>query len=350
VPSNYLEAGSIKSVGVVIAHGVNAELQRGPLLGSLATHLAKQGYVVMRYFCKQKEQRRQRILERSVDTVVASPYGRGVKKWVFIGHENGARIATLVGYKTHRPKHGFIYLSYPLIEPAPPPPKQKAGAEPPVDSIGPLLKLVESVKAPQLFICGELDYNCPGADLKALGPQLKAASIDARAVIFENLDAHFKTPEATEATPETSEKIFELIDTFLQGVESDSVASLDLPSFDSIVPSARVPPRPETAASPEDGAEEDDDMEIGGGSGAGGSLQNPVNTTTNAPAMNPATMLAAAQHAALLQQQQRLAAGMSPAAAQQAQQIQALQMAMFQQQLQAAALQQQQQQQQQQKR
>jgi len=333
----------------VIAHGVKAETQRGPLLSSLATHLAKQGYVVMRYFCKQKEQRRQRIFERSVDTVVASPYARGVKKWVFVGHENGARIATSVGYKTHRPIHGFIFLSYPLIEPAPPPPKQKAGAEPPADSIGPLLKLVETVKAPQLFICGEMDYNCPGANLKAIGPQLQAAGVETRAVIFENLDAHFRNPEkATER--ETFEKMFGLIDTFLKGIEADPAACLvhleGLPSFDLIIPSTRVPPRPEDGAGTEDGAEDDEEM---GMSGAGGALHGTTmnnNAASNNAGMNPATMLTAAQQAGLLQQQR--VAGMTPAAAaQQAQQIQALQMAMFQQQLQASVLQQQQQDQQQ---
>jgi hypothetical protein len=339
VSSNFLEDGSIKSVGVVIAHGVDAELQRGPFLSSLATHLAKQGYVVMRYYCKQKEQRRQRILERGVDTVVASPYARGVKKWVFIGHENGARIATLVGHKTHRRKHGFIFLSYPLMEPAPPPSKQKAGAEPPADSIGPLIKLIEIVKAPQLFICGEMDYNCPGADLKAVGPQLKAAGVDARAVIFENLDSHFKQLEnATEVAPETSEKIFQLIDTFLQGVETDSMASVDLPSFDSIIPSDRVPPRPENVATAdEDGAEEDEEMEIVAAPSSHGRNSNTAHTVPTNAGMTPATMLAAAQHAAMLQQQQQRMAAMNPAAAQQAQQMQALQMAMYQHQLQAAA-------------
>lgn len=344
MPTNYLEDGSIKSVGVVIAHGINAELQRGPLLSSLATHLAKQGYVVMRYFCKQKEQRRQRIFERSVDTVVASPYASGVKKWVFIGHENGARIVTSVGYKTHRPKHGFIFLSYPLMEPAPPPPKQKAGAEPPADSIGPLMKLIEIVKAPQLFICGEMDYNCPGADLKAIGPQLQAAGVDARAVIFENLDAHFRNPENEgEAALETFEKMFGLIDTFLRGIEADSVASLHLPeglpSFDSIIPSTRVPPRPENGAA----AEVEEEMEMDGAEGAPhGTTMNTTSAAANNVGMNPATMLATAQHAAL--QQQRLT-GLTPAAAaQQAQQIQALQMAMFQQQIQASVLHQQQQQ------
>lgn len=32
------------------------------------------------------------------------------------------------------PIAGFAFLSYPLLDPAPPPPKQKAGAAPPVDS------------------------------------------------------------------------------------------------------------------------------------------------------------------------------------------------------------------------
>ena len=39
----------------------------------------------MRYYCKQKEQRRQRIYEKALDTVATSPFARGVKAWVLAG-------------------------------------------------------------------------------------------------------------------------------------------------------------------------------------------------------------------------------------------------------------------------
>ena len=246
VPANYLEEGSVKSVGIVLAHGNNAELQRGPFLTALSVHLAKQGYVVMRYLCRQKEQRRQRIFERSVDTATASPYARSIRKWVYIGHENGARIAAQIGYKigAHRPRNGFIFLSYPLLEPAPPPPKQKAGADPPADSKAPLMKLIDAMKAPELYICGEMDYNCPGADLQALGPRIEEAGVDARAVILSDLDSHFKRPDEEEVGEDTIETLLKLIDMFLEAVEGDAVGKTDFPKFDEIVPSTRVPPRP----------------------------------------------------------------------------------------------------------
>lgn len=338
VPANYLEEGSVKSVGVVLGHGTDADDQRGPFLSGLSMHLAKQGHVVMRFYCKQKEQRRQRIFERSADTAATSPYARAVTKWVFIGHENGARIAALVGYKNPRPKRGFIFLSYPLMDPAPPPPKQKAGAEPPADSTGPLLKLVETVKAPILFICGELDYNCPGADLKAVGPQLAAPGVDARAVILPNLDANFKAPNAAQVAPEIQSQILSFVDTFLQGIATDSFASLDFPKLDEIVPSNRVPARPVTAApeaEEEEGEGDGDDNDVDMDAEPAPSGVVPASGAQQFP--SAAAAFNAAQQAAMVQQQRMaVAAAMGPAA-QQAQQFQALQMAMLQQQMAAAA-------------
>lgn len=266
VPSNFLEDGTAKSVGIVLGHGTYAEAQRGQFLTNIAVHFAKHGYVVMRYYCRQKELRRQRIFERSADTAAHSPYARGVKKWVYVGHENGARIAALVGYKSPRPKHGFIFLSYPLLEPAPPPPKQKAGAEPPADSIGPLLKLAETIKAPVLFISGELDYNCPGRDLKSLGPAFKNAGLDARAAILPDMDAEFCGPNAKVVAPETQAKIVHLIETFLKAIADDSFAetTADLPVFESIVPSDRVPPRPNAALAEEEDEDDGGDNNVPG--------------------------------------------------------------------------------------
>lgn len=237
VPSNYLEDGSIQPVGLIFAHGTDADAQRGPLFNALTNHFARKGFLVMRYYCRQKEQRRQRIFERSADTAAHSPYAKNVKKWIFVGHENGARIAALIGYKSPlRPKHAFIFLSYPLLEPAPPPPKQKAGAEPPPDSTGPLIKLFDAVQVPMLFISGENDYNCPGKDLKAFGDAHAAqAGVDARAVILSDVDAQFLQIDSKTGSKRKTvgnreiEMIVNLMEKFIDAVANDTLLELDIP-------------------------------------------------------------------------------------------------------------------------
>lgn len=52
-----------------------------------------QGHVVMRYHCPLKEQRRHRIFEKCFDVAATSPYAAPVRQWVFVGYDNGARIA-----------------------------------------------------------------------------------------------------------------------------------------------------------------------------------------------------------------------------------------------------------------
>lgn len=328
----------MKNVGLVLAHGNDAEDSKGRFFTELAIHFAKKGHVVMRYYCKQKEQRRQRIFERSVDTAAASPYARNVKKWIYVGHENGARIAALIGYKSPKSKAGFVFLSYPLLEPAPPPPKQKAGAIPPADSIGPLVKLIETVKSPLLFINGELDYNCPGADLKALAPKFQEAGVDARAAIFPDLDAKFIAPNGNEASPEMITFIEQLIEKFIDCIDTAQVSNstlelkdFDVPRVSEIEASERVPPRPEATARvvhdvEVDGGDDEDEeqgnqQQIGMGgsdSGVGASHQ-----------FVPGSMLTPQQQQHIMLMQQRAAAmGLTPAQ---------MQMAIVQQQMAAAA-------------
>jgi len=254
----------VKSVGLVFGHGASADSAQGPFLTDLAVHFAKHGHIVMRNICKQKEQRRQRIFERTADTAAMSPYGREVTKWIYLGHENGARIASLVGYKSPRIKHAFVLLSYPLLEPAPPPTKQKAGAEPPADSIGPLLRMVETCKAPVLFINGEYDYNCPGARLKALAPQIEATGTDARSIIFPELDAQFRAPGATEADAGAVEAIKSHVEALIKVVEEGNTSGWTAPKLEDIVPSNRIPDRPQP-----DLPLEDNDQEEGDGSPIG---------------------------------------------------------------------------------
>ena len=244
VPRSFYEEGKVRSVGIILGHGNNAEEQRGVLLEGIATYFAARGHVVMRYYCRQKEMRRQRIYERSVDTAAFSPYARSVNKWVYCGHANGARIATMVGYKSPRSKAGFVFLSYPLLEPCPPPPKQKAGAQRPKDSVGPMHKLLTVCKAPQLYICGEMDYDCPGGALKEQSKHFTEAGVDACAVIIPDVDGQFRLPNATSVSEDIVKSIAGLIEKFLDAISDDAVPLLDMPRINDIVPSDRVPARP----------------------------------------------------------------------------------------------------------
>lgn len=161
LPVDYLDATKVSPLGIVLAHGSDAEgTWRAALLERLACTFAAAGHVVARYYCPLKEQvrcrlpppqpqhtrraaldpclphlvrflilplswplllggvllracachhpptcafpahqrhrglqRRHRILEKSFDVAAASPYAAGVKRWLFVGYDNGARIA-----------------------------------------------------------------------------------------------------------------------------------------------------------------------------------------------------------------------------------------------------------------
>ena len=99
LPAEYLDASRLRGVGVVLAHGADAEDWRGPLLEPLAAQFARAGHVVMRYHCAQKEMRRLRIFEKALDVAASSPFARGVTRWVLVGYDNGARVVATAGLK-----------------------------------------------------------------------------------------------------------------------------------------------------------------------------------------------------------------------------------------------------------
>lgn len=229
VPKEFYKKNQVRSVGIILAHGSEADEQRGQLLEALARYFASKGHIVMRYHCRQKEMRRQRIYERSVDVATFSPYAlNSVSKWIYCGHMNGARIATTVGFKSSRPKAGFIFLSYPLLEPSPPPTKLKAGAKPPQDSLGPMHKLMKVCKAPQLYICGDMDHDCPASLLRKQGRLFIDAGIDARAVIIPGVDAQFRKQNDSNIDDTTLSQIETAIDNFLDAIENDTFTSLNI--------------------------------------------------------------------------------------------------------------------------
>ncbi|KAL4448431.1 hypothetical protein ABPG75_005650 [Micractinium tetrahymenae] len=261
VPADYLDARRVSPLGIVLGHGSDAEESwRAPLLERLACHFAAAGHIVVRYFCPLKEQRRHRIFEKSFDVAAASPYAAAVKRWVFVGYDNGARIAAGVGAKVaaRAPLAGFAFLSYPLLDPAPPPPKQKAGAALPADSIGPLAKLNE-LKLPAFFLCGEFDRLCPGARLKgALGEVLPGC--DCRVIVLEELSGRFCIPGTKNLEDETLTTILQHVQTFFSALKSEGeggggLAACPLPKAAELEPSTRplpdVPESPKRAPSPE---------------------------------------------------------------------------------------------------
>ena len=252
LPADYLNLEAIQPVGIVLGHGADAEDWKGPLLSSIANHFARKGHVVMRYYCTLKDARRQRIFGHAYDTAMTSPFGRRVQKWIFIGYDNGARIAACVGGKvqSHLVPAGFVFLSYPLRDPMPPPPKVKVGGALPADSIPPLLKISE-MKVPLLFINGEMDGVCPGAELKAVLEHMNKDA-DPRAVVMHDLGRDFGVYNeeggggggGRTMSDDTIKKILGLLDAFALGVAQGALSVDMLPRLADLVPSDRVPSQP----------------------------------------------------------------------------------------------------------
>eukprot|EP00887_Chlorella_sp_A99_P007385 scaffold2.g7385.t1 len=101
-------AGELDMRAVVLEEG---------LAEALAQHFAARGHVVARYYCRAKEQRRLRIFERTLDAAITCPLARGVRKWVLVGFDNGARIAAAVAVKPRPSLAGLVLVSYPLLDP-----------------------------------------------------------------------------------------------------------------------------------------------------------------------------------------------------------------------------------------
>lgn len=48
-------------------------------------HIVFVGFLVVRCYCKQKEQRRQRMFEKALDAAATSPFARGITRWLLAG-------------------------------------------------------------------------------------------------------------------------------------------------------------------------------------------------------------------------------------------------------------------------
>lgn len=188
---SFLENGT-KEVGIILGHGERADEWKGRFMTDIAVALARSGYLVMRYYCKQKEQRRLRLFEKALDVCATSPFARHVSRWVLAGVGNGARIAASVGTRCRGVISGLVLLSYPLLEPAP-----NSKGPPAADSIGPLLKLT----SPMLFITTDRDDLAPEGELRKACARMNAK--DVRVFTLKGLDSNFKVPNSR-APPSTS--------------------------------------------------------------------------------------------------------------------------------------------------
>lgn len=94
----------IRHTGVVLAHGTQPD-HKSKLLTELAVTLALNGthkglsvppcvstrtpphpgFLVARYYCRSKEVRRVRDLEKTLDAVATSPFARAVERWALVG-------------------------------------------------------------------------------------------------------------------------------------------------------------------------------------------------------------------------------------------------------------------------
>ncbi|PSC70326.1 GMP synthase [glutamine-hydrolyzing] [Micractinium conductrix] len=269
VPSDCLQPGRVSPLGLVLAHGGDAgETWKGPLMERLACDFAAAGHAVVRYYCPLKEQRRHRILEKAFDAAASSPYCAAVQRWAFVGLDNGARIAAGVAAKAtaHAEVAGLALLSYPLLQPAPPPPKQKAGAAPPADSVGALSKLGECPPHPPpvFFLCGEFDRLCPGDKLQETVAEA-LPGCDVRAVVLEGLSGRFCEPGTKELEGGTLDTIVQHVQSFVKALKEEGqgggagagagLAACPLPKAADLVPSTRPLPdvleSPKKEASPE---------------------------------------------------------------------------------------------------
>ena len=116
VPANYLRPHAIRPIGLLLAHGADADDWDSALMRALVERFAAAGHIVMRYHCRQKEARRQRILERALESAALSPLAlASVEQWVVVGYDNGARVAAAVAAKTRIRIGGYVALSYPLL-------------------------------------------------------------------------------------------------------------------------------------------------------------------------------------------------------------------------------------------
>eukprot|EP01023_Acetabularia_acetabulum_P032426 TRINITY_DN3028_c0_g1_i1.p1 TRINITY_DN3028_c0_g1~~TRINITY_DN3028_c0_g1_i1.p1 ORF type:complete len:460 (+),score=66.81 TRINITY_DN3028_c0_g1_i1:272-1651(+) len=223
LPHTCFQQEGTREVGIILAHGDNAEEWKGKLLCELSVTLAEAGFVVMRYYCKQKEQRRYRIFEKALDACATSPYARCVTRWILGGIGSGARVAATVGSRCRGQICGFIYLSYPLNERIP---SQKGSQS--ENSVAPLMKLHQ----PSLFVHTLFDELSPFEELKKYCKD--RSSVDVRLLIVRDADSKFKDYQGNGPKRELLIRVGDAMVKFADALNNNSLETCDLPKHDQV--------------------------------------------------------------------------------------------------------------------
>lgn len=179
MPAAAHRPGTVKSIGVVLSHDLDAAGWRGELLTGLAEALAAEGYLVMRSHCVLKEARRLRAFEKALDAAATSPYAIQITSWVHAGVGNGARIAATVGMKCRGTLAGFLLLSYPLQD------------------VPASVKPLAAARAPMLFVHTAHDPLCSVDALRACCAGI--AHQECRVVLVPGVSAAFADASGSSA-------------------------------------------------------------------------------------------------------------------------------------------------------
>ncbi|CAL8462142.1 g1673 [Coccomyxa elongata] len=226
IRSDYLKAGQIQPVGIVLGHDTASETWKGKLLSQLAISLAKDGFVVMRNLSSStaKDVRRYRLFEKALDALATSPYARSVYQWVLAGLGNGGRVAAVVASRCRGTIAGVVLLSYPLLEPLQPTKSSKAHkSDPsmqPTTSEAPLLKL----QCPCLFVSAEGDQLCPTAALAETQQRMQTTSV--QNVLIQGVDRSFAPlQQGGETADETVRQVCEAVLQFVRPLNTEALAA-----------------------------------------------------------------------------------------------------------------------------
>ncbi|KAK9817825.1 hypothetical protein WJX72_002742 [[Myrmecia] bisecta] len=224
LPGQYTsKLDQIKDTGVILASHAAPDW-KGKILTELAVVLASQGYVVLRFCCKQGQHAHQRLFERALEVCATSPYAQGVRRWLFAGHGRGAQVAALCSAQCHRPVVGLVLLSYPLVQ------EESMDLSPVTTGATPesAEDVLMGIQQPVLLVMGDADELCRPDAMQACAARMTAAA-DVRLLVVQDSDHNFKTAQGRGPAIATVRQVAELIVEFVAAVENNTLQSSQLP-------------------------------------------------------------------------------------------------------------------------
>jgi len=179
VPENHVPG---KGVGVIIAHGAQNDMEN-PFIVSVATGLAKEGFLSLRFNFPYKEKGRKspdsqgKLIKTwlSVYSFLVTHKEYATKKIIASGKSMGGRVVSQMVADRLISPDGLIFLGYPLH---PPGQKDKKKAD-----------HFYTIKAPMLFFAGTRDTLC---DLDTMKGVVKKIKVKKELVVVEGGDHSFK--------------------------------------------------------------------------------------------------------------------------------------------------------------